>query len=484
MILKISSQRQIQLLSLANKLIVLCLCFLLANCKPTEKGDLVFLNVNVIDVVNGEVLEGQDVIVQGSKISNILDHGSAKLESDSLIDGTDQYIIPGLWDMHVHIHEHAELFLPMFLAHGITGIRDLGNITLSNMKRWKTKAAAHPFAPRVGAVAGSILDGTDSRYNPKVVKSPEEVPATIDTMLSQGSDFIKIYAHIPKETLKRIVRESQERDVPYAGHYVWGMDLAELSDMGFSSIEHLEISLSYAKNSEELLDKYRNMVANGNTKGKANEYHNDLNIAHQNRDSLKMASLFSRLKENETWQCTAVLALVWALSQQYNTENIKEIGLDKFPDSLRTKFIMQNHDIPDKVRLQEKTSLEVNMDIVKKLYDFDVPLLAGSHASPTFGLLPGVSLYKEMELMQDAGIPAPDVLKTATINPIIFFQREEELGTVAKGKLADLVLLEQNPLTDIKNIKSVNGVVKNGKFYDRVYLDNVVNELKGKAIEE
>ncbi len=453
-----------------------CLLLLLA-CTTPEVADVVISNVSVVDVVNGKTLPHQDVFVNHNRIMHIGSHGQAHIRAEKIIKGDDKFLMPGLWDMHVHIHEYTDLFLPLFLAHGITGIRDLGNIHINNFHDWKRYVETLEFAPRLGPVAAKIVDGEDFWAKPIVVSDTSEAREAVKKVHEIGGDYVKIYGSLTPALVKALVNEAQAQGLPFAGHYVWGMDLADLSDLGFRSIEHLEISLSYAQNSEELLEKYAEFVNQGTVGDHVFEFFADLNRAHRNKDPQKMSRLFSKLKKNQTWQCTAVLALLWVEAQDYTQITEEDLGLQYYPDSLRLKYWDNGMNNSAEAKAFAQESLEVSMEILKDLFDAKVPILAGGHPTPLRALPPGISLHKELELMQASGLPTKHVIKTATINAAKYLDRTHELGSVGVGKFADLVLLEADPLQDIRNTRLIHGVMKDGFYYDRSAIDSVLQVL-------
>jgi len=457
---------------------IVLLLFLLGCCtkKETPLPDLVISNAHVVDVINGNLIRNQDVTLDDDYIQSIKPH-AASSRAKVMVDGTDLFLIPGLWDMHVHIHGHSQTFLPLFMAFGVTGIRDLHNMEITDFNAWKKSVGQMSFAPRLGPVAGKTIDSYDGWAKPLVVTTEKEAREAVRKNKEMGSDFIKIYDNVLPELIPAIIDECKKLGMPYAGHYLWGMDLRDQADLGFRSIEHLDISLSYAKNSEELLGRYRQYVVNGHGNDHNMDFFKDIIQAHQNRDPQKMGEVFRKLKATNTWQCTAVLAYVWNDALDYTNLTENDLGLQYYPDSLAKKYLAQGQNkTPETIEFGE-LSLKVYMDIVNELYLHKVPLLAGGHPTPMAALPPGITLHRELLLMQQAGIPSSEVLKTTTINAAKFMNKQEELGSVSVGKLADLVLLRANPLEDIKNINTVQGVFREGLYFDRDYIDSVLNQL-------
>ena len=449
-------------------------------CKPAEQGDVVIADVNVIDVIEGKIMEGQDVIIEGDKIKRILPHGQVKLQSALLVEGKGKFLIPGLWDMHVHIRQYEEIFLPLFVTHGITGVRDMFNPTVNHIGKWKDSINALPFSPRIGEAIGTFLVGTNSSWlGTTLIERPEQSEAIIDSIVAGGSDAVKIYSPLPSDLALAIIDECNKRNLPFLGHIPTGMDALELSNLGMRSMEHLiGISFAYSSSSDSLVTAYRNFLEDFTPWHGIIKFVKDQIYAHDHADSSKIREVLTAFANNKTWQCPTLIVNGYI----YNYLHGKGLPGETryFPDSIQTKFKerMRSANQLDSLRAELWSCHKELLGLMK---EYEVPVMAGTDASIMRPVVPGVSLHEELRLYQEVGFEPIEALRTATINPARYLERTHELGSVEEGKLADLVLLEANPLEDIRNTQTILDVIKDGKHYSREHLDKVLENILAEA---
>ena len=235
-------------------LIIPVLFTLLINaCKPTERVDIIISNVNVIDVVEGRAIKGQDVIIEGGKIKSIIPHGESKLQAKQLINGETKYLIPGLWDMHVHTG-NADIFFPLYIANGITGVRDMGggmerstgnlSIKFQKLSSWRNEVIQGKRLGPEMLLAGSMIDGSPTVWPGTIgVTDSLSIHEAVQAQKELGVDFIKVYHNLNLKQLSEVAIAAKMQEIKFAGHVPLSSPaletLLQASKLGQSSIEHM-----------------------------------------------------------------------------------------------------------------------------------------------------------------------------------------------------------------------------------------------------
>jgi hypothetical protein len=234
-------------------IIPVLLILMLNACKPTEEGDTIISNVNVIDVVNGKTITGQDVIIDGDKIKSIIPHGESNLKAEQVIDGETKYLIPGLWDMHVHTG-NADIFFPLYIANGITGIRDMGggmeistgglSVKFQRLTSWRNEVIQGKRLGPEMFLAGSMIDGLPTVWPGTIgVTDSSSIHAAVRAQKEMGVDFIKVYHNLNLNQLAEVSKAAQMQEFKFVGHIPFSSPpletLLQASNFGQSSIEHL-----------------------------------------------------------------------------------------------------------------------------------------------------------------------------------------------------------------------------------------------------
>ncbi len=481
----------------ANKLLFFFLILIMCACQSNEavfEDAICIENINTIDPKDG-LKENQTVIIKDGKILRIADSEALKLSSkNTTIDGTGKYLIPGLWDAHVHfayIEELAPSMFDLFLKHGITSVRDTGG-KVDFVKGWKDKALANPTgAPRV-MMAGPLLDGEPNVYDGSDATHPElsvglntieEVTNQVNMLLSKDVDLLKAYEMLTPEQFEKINELAKANGLKVTGHIPLSMDAITASNAGMNSIEHMRnLEISCASNSEELWQQRRQMLKNEkNLTGgelRSSIHSAQREVAIENYDATRANEVLKILKKNDTWQIPTQ-ALNTFFTRKYFARPDWQESYGLLPDSVGQYWLDSSKALANNETPKTKEAWnQWNYMMVKKIHDTGIPIMAGTDTPIAF-LTPGLSLHEELAvLVEDVGMSTMEALKAATINPAKYFNMENELGSIKENMWADLVILDANPLEDIQNTKSVNSVIKQGKIYDRKDLDEILQKLQ------
>ena len=444
----------------------------LAAAADSSPAPLVIARVAVVDVAAGAVLPDQNVVVDGTRIAAVTPASGAKIPAGArVVDGAGKFLIPGLWDAHIHaffgdwVPGGREVTLPLLLAFGVTRARDMGS-DLDPILRARADVAAGTLAgPRL-YVSGPMLDGPKSPFPASIkVGSADEGRRAVAMLAGRGVDFIKIQSYVPHDAYVAIADECRKRRIPFEGHVPDTVLAADASNAGQASFEHL-IGVFEGSSTAEMA-----LLSGPKGPGRFLETY----------DGAKEAALIALLAKNGTWQCPT---LFWERGQWL----VDAIDISQDPDlrwvpvSWRektwptfTKDIIKSLDTDPLPVRQRFVAHE--LAIVARLQKAGVPFLAGTDTPAGVDVIPGPSLHHELERFVAAGFTPAQALQTATVNPARFVGKTADLGTIEKGKLADLVLLDANPLDDVRNTRRISAVVAEGKLLTRADLDRLLADV-------
>jgi len=437
---------------------------------------LVILHVSIIDATGTPAQADMSVTIRGNRIVRITKSGKAKLPANArVLDAKGKFLIPGLWDMHVHaifgdwIPGGKEVSLPLFVANGVTGVRDMGG-DLDTLLEWRGQIAAGALlGPRM-MIAGPMLDGPKSRFPSSLsITSPEAGRKAVDDLKAQAVDFVKVQSFIQRDAYFAVADEAKRLGMVLAGHVPDAVRASEAVAAGQKSIEHLTGVFEGCSTAE---DKFLQ-----GTKGPLRFL--------QTYDASRCATLIATFARNHTWQ---VPTLVWERGQWLIdvTDISRDPNLKYAPLSWQqrswpqfTKGILADLDT-DPVR-DRRRFVRKELEVIRAMRSAHVPLLAGTDTAAGVDVLPGFSLHTELEYFVEAGLSPMEALQTATRNPAEFLGLLSETGTVEKDKTANLVLLDANPLEDIRNTRKVRAVFLNGRLLTRQDLDQLLDRISAFA---
>lgn len=454
---------------------------ILAACQPAPSGTAV-TNVTVIDAVNG-VRDNRTVVFDGDEITAI-QGVDAELNVAETIDGTGRYLIPGLWDFHVHLTYDDNLTDAMpalFLSWGITSVRDTGGLMHKVLPVVEQMRAPDAIAPRV-YFAGPLLDGNfvvyDGDGRPEIGiqnATPEQARENIRNLKEQGVDFIKVYEMVSPETFEAMVETANELDLPIDSHVPLAMR-ASTAGPSVDSIEHLRnIEMDCASDSpalhEERIERLKNPE---NLSGAAlrSSLHTLQRLpAIANYDQERCDQVLQALES--TTQVPTLRLLSMSLAPVWQRDDWDE-ALSRLPEAAaapwRNTTEERRADPPTDV---DTTYAEWGLFLTERAHAAGVPIGAGTD-TPIALAIPGYSLHSELEFLVRAGLSPLEALESATVRPADFFSLQEQMGTIDVGKRADLVLLNANPLDDISNTRNIAAVVTKGKLFTADQLRNLL----------
>ena len=451
------------------------LAVLLGSCAPEEiPTGWAIEDVTVIDAVNG-VRPNQTVVIDGDRIVAVTDAEAAP-EVAEVIDGSGKYLIPGLWDMHVHLTYDTAFTAAMpvlFLSYGVTSVRDTGGLLDELLPVVAAMRAEDAIAPRV-FFSGPLLDGTfvvyDGDGRPEIgISNPsaEAARANVAALKEQGADFIKIYELVSPEVFETLVRAAAEHDLPIAAHVPLSMRASQVAPL-VNSMEHLRnVELDCAANAEELLTARRDLLA-AHERGPGAELRSQLHTLQR----LPAIGTYDEARCDEG--LSSMTSTIQVPTLRLNALSMRPpfgrndwlAALDRAPDAVAESWRMATEEWRANPPSSDTTFAGWSLSLVKQMHDKGVPIGAGTD-TPIGYALPGYSLHSELEMLVRAGLSPLEALRSATVRPAEFFGLEDEMGTVDAGKRADLVLLSANPLDDIEHTRQIEAVVSKGRLLTR-----------------
>jgi imidazolonepropionase-like amidohydrolase len=438
-------------------------------------------HVTVVDTEAGKEMQDRTVIISSDRISEVRGSDGIKPPAGAkVVDGNGKYLIPGLWDMHVHsVHaERLDSMFPLFVANGVLGIRDMGTpMPLAEIARLRQQTAnGSLLGPRIVA-AGPVLDGRPkpTRAQFLAITTPDEGRDTVRRLKIGGADFIKVYSNLSRDSYLAIVDEAHKQNIPFAGHVPFSVSALEASDAGQKSMEHLwGIYLSCSSREEELRSE---MLKGGVNLSGSERIRLELDEAAASYDEPKAANVFAHLAKNGTWLVPNFSAVLRD-SEIFDVHVTTDPRLKYIPPAIQKSWGEAASAGP---AIKGK-SYDRKLQVVGVMHRAGVPLLAGTDAGWVQPYVyAGFSLHDELASLVRAGLTPMESLQTATINPARFLGMEKDLGTIEAGKVANLVLLDADPLADIHNTTRISEVFLAGREFDRAELDHMLKSAEAAA---
>ena len=449
-------------------------CSFLSACTemPDETG-LIINNVTVVDAVS-PIRAERSVVIRDDKIFAVNPALEGRAANTSnVIDGSGQFLIPGLWDMHVHfLYEPrlTEQMADLFLRYGVTSVRDTGgNLAKLVALREQLTARTRP-SPQI-YFSGPLLDGqfvvydgSDPARPALVVDVPNEntAHARVKQLKDAGADLIKIYELVQPDVYANLVAAARSHDLPIASHVPLMLTADEAGPLA-DSMEHLRnIELACASNWRDLLDQRRKTISNF-TEGLGYELRRGLHSAQrlpaiaaydENRCNQVLDTLHSTTQ-------VPTLRLNTVFQQQPWTREDWPAALTNMPDEVASQWqrqidLLQHTNTPPDDRFAKWS-----LFLISRLLEREVPIAAGTDTPIGLGI-PGYSLHTELELLVASGMTPNQALYAATVAPTHFFGNTKQIGQIKPGMTADLVLLNANPLDDISNTRNIAAVMSQG----------------------
>jgi imidazolonepropionase-like amidohydrolase len=447
---------------------------------------LVIKHVKVIDATGRGPEPNMTVIVDGDRIVAVSPSRRTHIPRKAVVvDGTGKFLIPGLWDMHVHgaSDDRAPWSHLLFLANGVVGVRDMSGPPDAHAWRATNSSSEDP-SPTI-YLGSPIIDGPNPAWPDSIVVTNESQGRdVVEQQRERGADFIKVYSRLSRDAYFAIADEAKKCGIPFEGHVPESVTAAEASDAGQKSIEHLTRVADACSKEEKSIDSemqrqeslFRTSGATMAQKIDSGKSIIRLNLrVVESFDEDTAKALFALFVKNRTWQCPTLTLLRAQIDDPLiaNDPRLKYLSRE-----VRAKWDAGYYkNVPPEPRAAlvklSKLQFDESERLVGLMYRAGVPILAGTDAmNPQ--CFPGFGIHDELALLVDAGLSPLAALQAATRNAAEFMGQLDRRGTIEVGKTADLVLLDKDPLADIHNTRSIQAVVLSGKLYSRRALDEML----------
>jgi imidazolonepropionase-like amidohydrolase len=419
------------------------------------KGPLAFVHANLFDAESAQVLPNRTVVVTGNRISAVGADGAVKVPANAqVIDAAGKTLMPGLWDMHVHLSPGDGL---LDMACGVTSVRDLANDTDALLAMRKRFDEGTEIGPRV--VMAGFIDGRGPYQGPTKVfaDTEEEARKDIENYARLGYVQIKVYSSLKPELLPKIVEMAHAHGMRVSGHVPSGMNAEQFVRDGVDEIQHMNfIFLNFMPQVKDTRTpaRFLEVAAHGAELDlKSEQVQAFIQLLKEHKIVVDPTlSIFEGMFDDRPGKMAAGYAAV----------------ANNMPAQVRRGFLYGGLEVPEGMDQRYQDSFQRMMDMAKAFYDSGVPIVAGTDS------LAGFTLHRELEVYEKAGIPAAKVLQIATLGAARVMKRDSELGSIAPGKLADMILVEGDPSAHISDVRRVRMVIKDGMVYNVADLDHAL----------
>jgi imidazolonepropionase-like amidohydrolase len=468
---------------------------LAAGCAGDWEGappDVIIQNVHVVDVAEGRILEDRSVAMREGRIIRV-DRADRMADGPSetrIMDGAGGYLIPGLWDMHVHFRGGEELsaeneaLLPLYIANGVTTVRDGGGDITERVLAWRDRIdAGELVGPRI-LTSGPKLDGPTGGWDGSIrLSSPDEAPAALDSLESLGVDYVKLYdGTMSHEVFLALLDETRARNMIVTGHMPMSVRFGEAVDRGLDATEHLYyVFKGGAANEDSVTTAVIERWDSPDPLG----FWNALNLLRAGWDDEIARETYARMGEAGT-AAVPTLHIGAVLAQVDTADHSEDPELQYIHPDIEATYagrVEGARRSSPQARADRRALQEHFVRMVGDMHRAGVLFLAGSDAGPFNSFVyPGFALHSELEALTEAGLSPAEALRTATTNAARFMRVERDFGEVGEGFHADLVLLGSNPLDDIRNTRDIQAVIVRGeRVFDRDDLESLLSSVRRQA---
>ncbi|WP_339656125.1 amidohydrolase family protein [uncultured Maribacter sp.] len=445
--------------------------------EPNITYDVAIENVNLIDLETGQIDLSTIYLKDGrlAHIENTVEKSSSK--ATATIDGSGKYALPGFWDNHVHFRGGDSLiaanknFLNLFIANGITTVRDAGGDLTSSVMKWQKAITNNELVGPKIFTSGPKIDGPGATWAGSLeVENDQDISKALDSLQSIPTDFVKIYdSKITGENYLRTIRDAEKRNLITSGHMPFTVQLEATIDAGLDAVEHLYYILKgCSANEEEITQK---LIT------KEIGFWDAMPLLQASFSDLTALKTFKNLKTNNVF-VVPTLHIGSVLSYLDEVDHTKDEYLKYMSSDVQKTYQGRIDRVKNASKKQIADRKKLDQFFGKLAYNLNkngVSLLAGSDSgaynSYTY---PGISLHKEMEALVATGISPLDALRSSAYNGAKFLKQDVDYGTISEGKIADIVLLNTNPLENIKNTQDIYMVFTKGTARSKTDLDNLL----------
>ena len=450
-----------------------------------ERADVLIRHAAVVDIEHARIISDQAIAIEGDTIRAIGPDRSLarKFAAPRTIDATGKFVMPGLWDMHVHfggeqLIEENKALLPLYVAFGVTTVRDCAEDISPSVLEWRSGVAEGRLLGPTIYTSGPKLEGHKPIWKGTIeVGTPAEVDAALDRLQAMKVDFVKITDNTLKpEIFLYALKAAKSRGLKTSAHTPYALTIEQAAAAGLNSVEHLDYLIKAGSPQEASIgaDYAAKKLSYGEASDKFVETF-DPNYAAQE---------YRRLAELGVY-VTPTLNMSRILAYLDREDHSRDAALAYIGPGLRKSYEWRIERAAKATSAQVEArhrEYELSLKVLPMLRDAGIPILAGTDAGYLNSFnYPGEGLHEELERYVEAGLTPQQALVTATITGPAFLGRRDRYGGLADGKAADILVLNTNPLSDVRATRDIRGVVLHGKWLDRAALDKLLADTKAKA---
>ncbi|WP_192809744.1 amidohydrolase family protein [Actinomadura rudentiformis] len=433
---------------------------------------LALVGVTVIDATRAQPLINSTVLIRGDRIVRVGRRGQVPVPPGAtVVDLTGKYLIPGLWEMHAHSIGTEHISPPLYLANGVTSVREMAGSAV--VAGWREAIEQGRIRGPRWTIASTIVDGSPSLLaDPEdpsgaiLVATPAQARRAVRQAKAEGADFVKVYSRVPREAYAAIADEARRQHIPFAGHCPDTVPIVQASDAGQRSIEHIHTLWCATSSRHRQVQRALASITiePGGYAGWFRQFHKAEWLAAENYSPKRAAAVFTRLVRNRTW-VTPTLAMHQIVDRPealfLADDRLKYIPAE---DQQWWRWAVDNIYKPGRNPqevAQQHALFDRRLRFVAAMREAGVSLLAGSESGFIYAY-PGFSLHDELALLVRSGLTPREALGAATLQAATFMGAQHSLGTIHPGKLADLVVLDADPLADITHTTKIHAVLAAG----------------------
>lgn len=457
---------------------------LLTSCKKEKKTvefDILIQNTNIVNTETGEIHKRQNIGINDDTIAKIASFNqSAHWTSEQIVNAKGKYVIPGLWDMHMHfgadtlINENKNM-LPLYLANGVTTIRDCAADISPSVLKWREQIQKGELTGPTIFTAGPKLEGRNSVWPGDLeIENEEELSTALDSLDRLKVDFVKITDNaLSPELFLKSVEEATQRGYETSGHIPFALPINEVSKAGLTTIEHMSYMLKAgAAEESKIIKQYKNGEI---------DYREASTWMNQSFDKSTALKKYKQLAQNGTAIVPTLIGnkimSYWDEDNHSDDAELQYIG----PGIIKTYQGRVN-----RVEKSSSRTIKARKEKYKKLLSL-IPIIKESGMSIIAGtdagflnsyIYPGFALHDELKIYVESGLSPLEALQTSVINGPNYFDLSDKYGSVTEGKIADLLILNSNPIKDIKATRDIDHIIKNTIVYDKDQLDKMLEDVK------
>jgi imidazolonepropionase-like amidohydrolase len=448
------------------------------NLNVSDQAILIH-NGNIINVNDGSFSDNDAILIDSGYIKSLGKYSTLRhlVESQNEIDARKKFIIPGLWDMHIHIEgqdliEDNKALFSVYIAYGITTVRDMASDLGEQVLLWREEINQNKLLGPQIFTAGRKLEGINSIWKGDLeIANTEELEQMLDKLEAYDVDLVKITDNtLSGQLFLQSVKEAKNRGFKVSGHIPLDLTISEVIDAGFSSIEHASYLLRLGSDEKHIVEQ---VASDKMTKSEANDYY----LSNFNQDTALQA--YKNLSKTHIAVTPTLIGgkqLAYLDEDDHAQDEFLKYLTKRFTDNYQWRIDRMANDTPEQKQLR-KDKYHLIAQQLPYIQSSGIKILAGSDAAAlnTY-VYPALALHEELILFQEAGLTPLQILQSATINGAEFMGKLSTMATIEDGKQADLVILNSNPLLDVKSTQDIYAVINNGQYFNRMELDSMLEQ--------